>query len=225
MIRLAGPLLGPSAPSLVVTAECEIADVDLPLYPEEEVMTARVVEVRRREIVAGRACARAALAAMGRAAVAIPAGPDRAPQWPDGIVGSIAHTRRFCAVALADRDGYLGLGIDLEPLEPVTREVLAHIASPAEIAALGGLGMELGVAGKLLFSAKEAFYKCQYAVSRTYLGFMDVDAAIGPSTFAITLQKDVPGYARGTVFEGTHRVHDGHIVCVVARPNPAVSDP
>jgi 4'-phosphopantetheinyl transferase EntD len=61
------------------------------LFPEEITLVARATEKRRREFTAGRECARAALAGLGLAAVPILRGYRGAPQWPDGVVGSITH--------------------------------------------------------------------------------------------------------------------------------------
>jgi 4'-phosphopantetheinyl transferase EntD len=65
-----------------------------PLYPEEAVHVERAVEKRRRDFALGRACARRALAVLDdRPPTAILVGEERAPVWPEGIVGSIIPYR------------------------------------------------------------------------------------------------------------------------------------
>jgi 4'-phosphopantetheinyl transferase EntD len=55
-------------PAEVAVAETFADDPRSALFPEEEAVIARAVEKRRREFTSGRACARAALGALGREA-------------------------------------------------------------------------------------------------------------------------------------------------------------
>src|SRR5215469_16812348 len=75
----------------------------LPLRPAEAAIVARAVEKRRAEFATGRACAHAALDAWGAPDAPLLPGPDRAPLWPDGFVGSISHARGACAAVAAPR--------------------------------------------------------------------------------------------------------------------------
>jgi 4'-phosphopantetheinyl transferase EntD len=42
-------------------------------------------------------------------------------------VGSITHTRGFCAAACARSDDYLSLGVDAEPDEPLPAEIIDEV--------------------------------------------------------------------------------------------------
>ncbi|WP_352542194.1 hypothetical protein [Mesorhizobium sp. M0018] len=55
--------------------------------------------LRGAEFLAGRAMADAALQALGQLTTEIPIGPDRAPVWPKGSVGSITHARGIAPVS------------------------------------------------------------------------------------------------------------------------------
>ena len=90
-------------PSSVVSVEAFADSLDATLYPEEEAVVARAVAKRRREFTTVRACARTALARLGRPPAPIIPGPRGAPGWPPGIVGSMTHCDgyRACALALA----------------------------------------------------------------------------------------------------------------------------
>ena len=69
------------------------AQADIPLPPSLSTAVAK----RRSEYLAGRWCAREALAMLGMEG--IPAlGPDRAPQWPAGSLGSITHSQGIAEV-------------------------------------------------------------------------------------------------------------------------------
>lgn len=155
-------------PAGVTLALADAADPQLPLFPEEDAAMARAVPSRRAEFTAGRAAARAALAALGGPGGAIPMQPDRAPLWPEGFCGSLTHTGSLCLAAVARLDVTRSLGIDLESDAPLEREILTTIASPGEYAAVSAPPER---AARRIFSAKEAGYKAQYALSQTLFGF------------------------------------------------------
>lgn len=115
-------------------------DVSSRLFPTEESAIANSVEERRREFMTVRHCARSALSDLGAPAVALPPGPDRAPQWPDGVVGSMTHCVGYRAAAVGWRSEELtSIGIDAEPNEPLPRNVLALVSPVDEWRMLQGL--------------------------------------------------------------------------------------
>ena len=63
-------------------------------------------------------------------------GPNRAPLWPRGIVGSISHCEGYCAVVAARQDRFAGLGLDVERGEPLGRNLVKRVCRPTEIARL-----------------------------------------------------------------------------------------
>jgi 4'-phosphopantetheinyl transferase EntD len=182
------------------------------LHPEEAVYVARAVEKRRREFASGRACARLAMAELGLEPRAIPAGPRREPLWPVGVVGSLTHTVGFCAAAVTTRDAYAGLGIDAEPDGPLSGAVAARVCSRDELDASRGCGLDDATLAHVLFSAKEAVYKCQFPASGAYLGFHDVRLELEESTFRAELGVPAGPYARGLVFRGSWRRSAGLIL-------------
>jgi len=112
---------------------------------------------------------------LGVADFPVIAGTDRAPQWPDALVGSITHTKGYTAAVVAERRHFHGLGVDVETIDRVTPELWPQICTPGELALLDRLPRpQRARMGALVFSAKEAFYKCQYAVTRQWVGFSDV---------------------------------------------------
>jgi len=58
--------------------------------------------------------------------------PDRRPQWPEEIVGSITHTAGFSAAAVGQRSRFAGIGIDAERVGSVTRDVWDQVLLPDE---------------------------------------------------------------------------------------------
>jgi 4'-phosphopantetheinyl transferase EntD len=167
-------LAGLFPPGVVAAELREPGNPDL-LLPEEAVYLGRAVPKRAREFAAGRLCARRALAEFGIVDFPIKAAPDRRPLWPDSMVGSITHTAGFCAAVLAERRRVVSLGIDSEAVGDVKAEIWSGIGTPAELAWVQSLPpAEQGAAVTLIFSAKEAFYKCQYPLVHERLEFHDV---------------------------------------------------
>jgi 4'-phosphopantetheinyl transferase EntD len=145
------------------------------LLPAEAMYVARAVPKRVREFAAGRLCARRALAEFGFVDVAIEVAEDRQPRWPDRMVGSITHTSGFCAAVVARRPAVAALGVDSEAVGDVNAEIWHRICVPIETAWIGSLpASQRAAAAALIFSAKEAFYKCQFPVARQRLNFQDV---------------------------------------------------
>lgn len=167
------------------------------VYPLPDTLSHAVLK-RQVEFVAGRACARQALARLtGETQAVIPTQDDRAPQWPAGFVGSITHTTGYAAALVAPSAAYYGLGIDCEHLlSPEQLALQRHICTAQELETLQASqsGWRAEEILTLIFSAKESLYKCFYPRVQTYFGFhaarlLTFDATRG--TFAIRLEQDV----------------------------------
>lgn len=180
---------------------------------------------RRQQFAAGRACARAALAQLGMAGHPLPAGPDRKPCWPAGVAGSISHTHGYCVAVVAPAARFRALGVDVEIVARVSARVREHIATPAERQWLETLGTEaLALAGALLFSAKEAYYKCWSGAGGNILYFQDVElyaADFAAGSFSMRLSAGrahtiVPPMPAGGRFAAVA----GRVICGVAAPAP-----
>jgi 4'-phosphopantetheinyl transferase EntD len=162
-------------PSGVVAAEMREPGDAADLWPAEAECVRHSVPKRVMEFAAGRACARRALRELGIEDFALLAAEDRRPIWPDSIVGSITHTTGFCAAAVAPRRLLAGIGIDSEQVDKVGRDLWNTICRPEEASWRDALPCEQQrAAAALVFSAKEAFYKCQYPLSGEWLDFHDL---------------------------------------------------
>ena len=189
-----------------------------PLFPEELPLVASAVEKRRLEFARGRQCARAALRRLGLEARPLLTGTQREPLWPTGIVGSITHTTALCVAAVAWQRSYAGVGIDVEPAAPLLLAVAERIATEAEMSALDSMPPLL--AARLIFSAKEAFYKCQFYRTRQFLGFFDVAIALeSRGEFSARLLRDAGPLERDCCFRGSWRQRDGFLFTAVHMPN------
>jgi enterobactin synthetase component D / holo-[acyl-carrier protein] synthase len=209
-------------PRSVVSAEAYRDPDDLFLFPEEELVVSRAVEMRRRAFTTGRACARRALAGLGLAPVAIPPDERGAPCWPAGVVGSITHCDGYRAAAVAWAQEAICVGIDAEPHGSLPGGVLRRIASAQEQTWLRELmATHPRVAwDRLLFSAKEAVYKAWYPLTGRRLDFMEALVAFDAERGTFGARLLVPGLTVAghhlTGFPGRWLVEDGLIVTAVA---------
>ena len=199
-------------PAGVEVAEHAGPPLPAALHASEEPGVANAVPARRAEYAAVRECARTALRRLGLGDVAVPAGADRAPVWPEGVVGSMTHCDGYRAAAVARSDRWAGIGIDAEPHLPLPPEVATLVMSATERAALAHADPALCL-DRVLFSAKESVYKVWYPVTRTWLGFEDVDIRLGDGTFVAHLG---PSGLGTRVLHGRWAAGDGLVVTAVA---------
>jgi 4'-phosphopantetheinyl transferase EntD len=185
------PTLSGLLPSGVIAAELRAPGDPALLLAAEAKYLGRAVPKRAREFAAGRLCARRALAEFGIVDFAIEVADDRQPIWPDAVVGSITHTAGFCAAVVAERRLVAALGLDSEAVGEVKGDIWPSICVPHELAWVRALpALQQPAAMTLIFSAKEAFYKCQYSLVRERLDFQDVrvEAAWGAAGGAFLIQ-------------------------------------
>ncbi|MDX2055532.1 MAG: 4'-phosphopantetheinyl transferase superfamily protein [Polyangiaceae bacterium] len=173
-------LLSQIVPRGVFCQEMTLAQEAEALFPEEAAAVARAVESRRHEFSAGRTCARRALAELGLSAAPLLANEDRSPRWPQGVVGSIAHTGKghqgWCGAAVGRAEHWRGIGIDAEDSTPLRTELWSRVLGSSELRWLQATpATDAGLMAKIVFCAKEAFYKCQYLTTRAFLGFTEVE--------------------------------------------------
>jgi 4'-phosphopantetheinyl transferase EntD len=131
---------------------------------------------RQREFLAGRWCAKQALQGLGAGSTHVAVAGDRAPIWPDGVVGSITHTGDFAAAAVAWAADIAGLGIDSEQIiDPATADDIADICMVNEATLFKAAhGRSFCEFCTFVFSAKEAVFKCLFPLTRKFLEFSDV---------------------------------------------------
>lgn len=167
-------LLPNDAASAVV--ELDHADVDQ-LPSLEAALIRRCVPARRREFAAGRQAARAALTIIGVQATEIGRAERGQPLWPRGITGSISHVGASAAhggvaVAVVARrsPSLMSIGVDVEAVGAVDRELWPLLFTDSELAALRR-HHEPELSAALAFSTKEAVFKAVYPVTAREIEF------------------------------------------------------
>jgi 4'-phosphopantetheinyl transferase EntD len=210
-------------PPGVAAAELRAPGDPLLLDPEEALIVARAVPKRVGEFAAGRLCARSALARFGIASFAVRAARDRQPLWPAGLLGSITHTRGFCAAVIGEDARFVGLGLDTEQADAVGPELWPSICVAEELAWIASLPAgERTRAATLVFAAKEAFYKCQYPSTSEWLSFSDVrivplDWAMLQGSFQIEARRALGVFAAAPrPLRAAYRFHEEFVTAGVA---------
>ncbi len=212
-------------PSRVAAVESFGDDPAAVLFPQENAAIARATENRRQEFATARACARAALARLGLPAVAVLPGPRGAPQWPEGVTGSITHCAGYRSAAVALTRDIVSLGVDAEPNEALPDHgMLKLIALDEECGRLAELSAEMpGISwDRLLFSAKESVYKTWFPLTQRWLGFESADILIDPRAGTFTARLLVPGpHVNGaplTLLNGRWLADRGLLVTAIVVP-------
>jgi 4'-phosphopantetheinyl transferase EntD len=203
----------------IETEEVDPHSVKSGLLKSEQEAVVGAAQTRIEQFTAGRFCSRVALGRFGVASTTpIPRGEDRAPIWPPGFVGSISHTDTWCAAAVARAEEVRSIGIDLEPATPLKESLWRRICTAKEQNWLRELP-EPGLTGKILFSAKEAVYKCQYPITTEFLGFHAVELEIGDGSFQAVFQQEAGEFQPGDVISGRYLVEAGLVAaaCELAR--------
>jgi len=167
-------LLGLFPPGVVAMETRERGDlVGLSTAEAEHVRHAK--PKRAREFAAGRLCARRVLEQLDHSGWDLLVNEDRTPCWPPGIVGSISHTAGFCGAVAGEKTLFEAIGFDVEIASRVSSDLYGQFCTAEELTQLSALPRHLAdLKATLLFSAKEAFYKCQYPVTEQWLDFADI---------------------------------------------------
>ncbi|MFI9031024.1 4'-phosphopantetheinyl transferase [Streptomyces sp. NPDC053560] len=219
-------------PAEVVTAAAyddEVRTGDC-LFEEERAVIARAVAVRQREFTTVRHLARRALAGLGHPAVPILPNRRGAPQWPEGIVGSMTHCAGYRAAAVSRTEVSAAVSIDAEPNGPLPEGVLDTVTLPSERARLAVLSdCRPDVHwDRMSFSAKEAVFKAWYPLTRRELDFDEAEIVFAPEDGSFTARLLVAGPLVGdrrvSVFPGRWHVDRGLLATAVHLPAPAMDD-
>lgn len=203
----------------VAVVEASLPDPVAFLLPDEATFVATAVRRRRDEFAAGRSCARRAIEALGERVGPVLVGPDRCPIWPPGLVGSISHAADYCVAAVARQsDGFRSIGIDIEPAQALPDDLWETICAPSELAWLAPLDdRERGLLARVIFSAKEAAFKCVFALTRQMLEFHDLRVEIDPQSerFTAEVLKAEAVFDGRNVLHGRVRIAAAHIATAV----------
>jgi 4'-phosphopantetheinyl transferase EntD len=154
---------------------------ELALLPEELDAFATSIDKVKRASGAARIVARGLMSQLGQPQHAVPKAASGAPIWPSGLVGSLAHNSQVAVAAIAKRDDFSSLGIDVEAAEPLDADLLSLVATATELKRIADDPLR----GRLLFAVKEAVYKSVYPLDGLFLEHHDVEVNLKGGTAAV----------------------------------------
>ena len=175
---------------------------------------------RRREFVAGRLIARMLSDQLGLPPAPLRRADDRAPVWPADRVGSLSHCDTLCAAAIGIPTAIRSVGIDIETVGRVDPKLWPTLFTERETRYFTSIPPErVALETTLFFSAKESFYKCQYPLTQSWVGFQDVEVTrTDEQLLAITPTNGTPQpWHDGPIH--TVEITDAHIVTVMLLGN------
>lgn len=132
--------------------------------------------------------------------VEIPVLSTRAPRLPLGVVASLAHDARVAVAAVGPRSRYAALGIDVEPVGPMTPGEAAIVRAPGEA----------DLDPRLAFVLKEAAYKAWSGCGGPMLDFPDVLVQVAGGAFSAEVVRF------GVTYRGAWCEAEGRYLALVA---------
>jgi 4'-phosphopantetheinyl transferase EntD len=159
--------LGP--PGILIGHRIIAAGDENSLLPGEAAFS-NLGAVSARQSGAARIVARHLLGNLGVHHAVIASSHRGAPSWPTGIVGSLAHDACIAVAAAAPSNGFLAVGIDVEPAKPLPPELIETVATQTERWRYDKDILQ----SRVLFAIKEATYKATNPLDGAFFDFQDV---------------------------------------------------
>jgi len=151
---------------------------------------------REYEFKLGRHCAESQLRLFGENST-VDVNADRSPAWPQGFVGSISHSSKWAWAAVARQQDLRSVGVDTEVIASANtmQQLQYEIATGEEWDVVAATGLTPRQCFSVIFSAKEAFYKCWYPVNPKYFDFADaVVESASPNHLRIRSTRSNPNF-------------------------------
>lgn len=184
----------------------------------------RGVAKRQAEYLAGRLCARHALAQLTGMQATPGRRTDHAPQWPEGTLGAITHSHGWAAAVVGETSQWRGLGLDVEQIMPAERakRLVGEILTPAERVRLETLPPEQHAEHiSLTFSCKESLFKALYPQVLRHFYFQDAELLSVSADHRVRLRLLIdlhPDWPAGSEIEGQFATFDGYLLSLVSVP-------
>ncbi len=188
----------------------------------------KVASPRKQEFIAGRYCASEAAKEIGFNLVNLPSAATREPIWPEGIIGSISHSKLMAISCVSDSKNLSSIGIDAEELIKLEmlKDIEKVIATQDELKLISSTDNQTGVT--ILFSAKESLYKALFPLVRTFIDFNEVKLVsfdFAEKTFELQLVSTNAALAKHLGFyKGSFYLLGTTIVTIVSIPKNEIKD-
>ncbi len=175
---------------------------------------------RKADFVTGRYCLRQCTGILGYNGDIL-IGERGMPVLPPHIAASVSHSRSLCGAVAGPKNSYLSLGIDIETAGRVNKDLWHLLFTASEQEYLDSLSPEeQQLQSTVFFSLKEAYYKCQYPLTGTYLDFTEVAVIVKNQNLFVQLLKDIPGpFIKGGLTEGKMTTYGTQVITFCALQN------
>ena len=189
------------------------------VHPTEWQDVATAAAPRQREFIAGRLLATALAKSLSLAAKPVRRADDRSPIWPADRQGSLSHCKELCAGVIGTPDAIQSAGIDVEVLGRVQPKLWPTLFTERECDYLNTVDPAVvAIEATTFFSAKEAFYKCQFPLTRDWVGFQDVELQrTSDGTLRVNPTRSSPRPWHGSPIH-TVRLEDSHVATLMVLP-------
>jgi len=163
---------------------------------------------RKAEFLCGRYTAQQALYSLGLGKQEIAIGANRAPIFPEGVIGSISHTGNtaISIVALDTRAQYLGIDIESIISLDLFHKLHKQIISPDEKHLLKQSDLSTETAFTVTYSAKESVFKALHPSVGKYFDFHAArlnKICTRTQKVELELTEDLaPSFTSGTIVSG-----------------------
>jgi len=156
----------------------------------------KAVVSRKAEYLAGRFCAKNALALLGHRDFNVSKGAHGEPLWPPNIVGAISHSGPYAVASVCSSEACFGLGVDIEQRMSVKTysSIQGMIVFGREASLLTSSLIPPESILTIIFSLKESFFKAAFPSVGRYFDFdavsvigLDLDAG----TFVLRINEDL----------------------------------
>lgn len=162
-------------PDSVTGIILKIDDYQSHLHPDEYKIISSVSDKRKLEFSTGRWCAKHALASQGIYDTIILTGENREPIWPEEFVGSISHCKDQCGATVAKKSNIKSIGFDIESIKQLKNDIGRIVCTSDEKKWIKNQAQySYDILVILIFSLKEAVYKCVFQQQQIKLGFKDI---------------------------------------------------
>lgn len=177
---------------------------------------------RRAQYFAGRLCTTRALISLGAKDTQVATSAERAPIWPQGVVGSISHSNDYAIAMTGEAKLFNYIGVDIEiRQEKIFNELASEFTSPGEQSYLSSLMMDYDLALLITFSAKESLFKALWPQLRFFFGFASARIIkIDDRDLTFTLQLTCTlsqSICSGMLFEGQYYLMDNNLLTFIVK--------
>jgi 4'-phosphopantetheinyl transferase EntD len=187
--------------------------------PEEWLDIQHAAPARQKEFIAGRNLVRQLARSLGLPDAPLRRTDDRSPNWPTDRLGSLSHCTTLCAAAVSTMDTHQSVGVDVEQNGRIEAKLWETLFTARERAYLDQLDPAVAsVEATIFFSSKEAYYKCQFPLTKSWVGFQDVELQrTSDTTLAVTAANSTLRPWHGSPIH-TVLLGDAHVATLMVLP-------